>query len=240
MRSTVWARSTEGYYWKLGDPPRRAGRIHSAAENNVVPFNLARSEDAQRRIRETVKRLESEGQLPPTATARLRAIVQQGISSRTLYRHLELWHPTHDQSDRTRTCKTSEPEIIPAPFGGDFAKIVKSPESFNSKEVYTSEENMKSGDFDLGFASAFGLGLGLGSTSFDHSLQLLESPRHSESLDSSQRDFSTHLFELQPSLTETLSTILPANNDRAWVLVKLLQLWMDGYQNFVRLLRKRK
>lgn len=108
--------------------PAEQGGIHGEVPaNNVVSFNTVRSEDAQRRIRETVKRLEAEGQLPLTATARMRAIVQQGVSSKTLYRHLDLWHPIHYQTDHSELCKTSDVESISGIFDGGFAKIAESP-----------------------------------------------------------------------------------------------------------------
>ncbi|KAM3112758.1 hypothetical protein [Phormidesmis sp. 146-33] len=249
MRSKVWARSTEGYYWKLGDPPSRSGSIHGEApENNVVPFNTVRSEDAQRRIRETVKQLEQEGQLPLTATARMRAIVQQGISSKTLYRHLDLWHPTHYQSDPLRvtrrdrlgSCKTSELEVIPAIFEGVSVKVAESSKPFDSKGFYTLKGNMKSVRAETG-----------SSPNFSDLLQQLESP---ELPQTPRRDPSTNFSAvgkfsnaLQLSLLEGLLETPPAgvyhssssSREQVWVLVKLLQMWMDGYQNFVRLLRKR-
>lgn len=75
------------------------------------------------------------------------------------------------------------------------------------------------------------------------SLQLHHVPR---------RDPSTNFFVknnyssvLQLSLLEDLSEshsdaigLSPSpSREPVWVLVKLLQMWMDGYQNFVRLLR---
>lgn len=243
MRSTVWARSAEGYYWKLGDSPSREGAIHSASpENNVVPFNTVRSEDAQRRIRETVKRLEEEGQLPSTATARMRAIVQQGISSKTLYRHLDLWHPLHRKEDLSGSCKTSELATVTAIFGGTSVKVAESLKPSNGGKFYTSEGNMKSERGEIGLYSNFFNPL----PQLFESPQLYQTPRRDPSPNFFVRD--NHSSVLQLSLLEGLSesysdegdpSPLSPSRDQIWVLVKLLQMWMDGYQNFVRLLRKR-
>jgi hypothetical protein len=242
MRSKVWARSTEDYYWKLGDSPSRTGTIHGEVPaNNVVSFNTVRSEDAQRRIKEIVKRLEAEGQLPSTATARLKAIVQQGISSKTLYRHLELWHPIHYQPDHSGSCKTPELEPIPAIFKGVSVKVAESLKPFDSKEFYTSKRNMKCGRVEIGLESNFSNPLP----------QILESPELNQT---ARRDPSTDYFcgerysdSLQLSLLGDLKdcpeTIVPSSpspsREQVWILVKLLQMWTDGYENFVRLLHKR-
>lgn len=144
LRATVWARATENYYWALGSTPKRSGDVYRDEEEKVVPFNLARSEDARRRIKAAIAHLEQAGQYPTTATARAKAISAQGISTRTLYRHLELWHPLH-QGNHDRSCKTSEPEDIPAILESDLEKIPKSLEPSGSRRFYTSEESMKGG-----------------------------------------------------------------------------------------------
>lgn len=55
------------------------------------------SEDAQKRIRKVVAQSEQIGQIPYTATARAKLIVAQNISTYTVYRHLELWDPLHQE-----------------------------------------------------------------------------------------------------------------------------------------------
>ena len=82
QRSQTWANAAEGYYWKLGDAPTRG--LGSAA-NEIKPFpNTQKAEDAQQRIQSAVATLAAAGQLPPTATARVKAIV--------CHRH-QLTHP---------------------------------------------------------------------------------------------------------------------------------------------------
>jgi hypothetical protein len=143
LRATVWARSAEGYYWALGDSPKRSGTVHSESGNNIVPFNLVRSQDAQRRIKEAVSRLEQEGQFPHTATARSKAIAQQGISSRTLYRHLNLCHPIHYQPDHSGSCKTTELEPVSTIYGTNSEKPLKVAEPSHSEKFYTLGKDMK-------------------------------------------------------------------------------------------------
>ncbi len=245
LRTTVWARSAEGYYWALGDAPKRSGTIHSTAANNVVPFNLTRSEDAQRRIRETVKRLEQEGQLPSTATARAKTISEQGISLRTLYRHLNLWHPTHYQADHLRSCKTSEPEPVSTIYERNLENPLKVAEPCHSKEFYTIKKNMKCEHFET---------QSLCDPTLNFSFPISEIQSGSPSILFSQTDQSPRRFPFVESVTisrqvEALKlflakgfenrTVTPsAKRDHPSVLVKLLQLWMDGYENWVRLLRR--
>lgn len=142
MRSTVWARSAENYYWALGSNPKRSGSGHDSEGEKVVPFNVLRSEDAQRRIKAVVSRLEQEGQFPSTATARAKLIATEGISTRTLYNHLELWHPIHYQSG---SCKTVQLEAIPAISEPDPEDPPKSLEPCDERKFYTQGGNMKGG-----------------------------------------------------------------------------------------------
>jgi len=139
----VWAKSAEGHYWALGDSPKRSGKIDSQGENNIVPFNQVRSQDAQRRIKEARSRLEQLGQLPSTAGARVKAITEQGISSKTLYRHPKLWHPIHDEPDHSKSCKTSQPEEVSAIREKDLKSHPKTAKPSHSKKFYTSGSSMK-------------------------------------------------------------------------------------------------
>lgn len=149
LRSQVWARAAEGYYWSLGSSPKRMGRLHNDETNNVVPFNLARSEDAQQRIKAAFKHLEEQKQLPPNATARAKAIAQcGGVSTKTLYRYPELWHPSHQSDYENETCKTPDSEVVLASFSASGAITTESSKPFENKEFYTYEKIMKGGGFD--------------------------------------------------------------------------------------------
>ena len=246
LRTTVWARSAEGYYWALGDSPKRSGTVHGKAANNVVPFNLTRSEDAQRRIRETVKRLEQEGQLPSTATARAKTISEQGISLRTLYRHLDLWHPIHYQADYSRSCKTSEPEEVSTIYERNLEVPLKVVEPCHSREFYTLEKNMKCEHPETQVT---------GNSVFNLNSSTLKTQPRSLLILLSQTDQTPRRFPFVESVTisrqiETLQLLLKKGSenrtvtlnftkrDHPSVLVKLLQLWMDGYQSWVRHLQR--
>jgi hypothetical protein len=147
LRSQVWARAAEGYYWQLGDQPKRLGAFHGEAENNIVPFNQARSQEAQERIRQAMHQLTAEGTLPPTPTARATAIATVGsVSLKTLYRHLELWHPEHWFPDQSKipVCETVLAVAVIDPGGG-----ADPPEQAKGGEFYTSEDFMKGKAFLL-------------------------------------------------------------------------------------------
>ena len=55
--------------------------------------------DARDRINARVKKLLEENSLPSGITARHNALIAQGISSQTLYKHRDLWHPKHIQTE---------------------------------------------------------------------------------------------------------------------------------------------
>jgi hypothetical protein len=126
--------------------------VHGEAKNTIVPFNVSRSEDAQQRIREAVKLLDAQGNLPATATARANAIVEQGISLKTLYRHRELWHPIYDQGTSSDQSKIAQPEPVTAICEGDRVNTSESPESSDSGKFYTSEKDMKGRGFGSGLS----------------------------------------------------------------------------------------
>ncbi|HZG39459.1 MAG TPA: hypothetical protein VEZ50_12325 [Nodosilinea sp.] len=91
----AWARAVEGYYWPLGTTP---SRDTSQPKNTLVPFNQQQSESAQHRICTVYAELERAGELPEQITARARAIAQAAkVSQQTLYKHLSLWHPEHQE-----------------------------------------------------------------------------------------------------------------------------------------------
>lgn len=143
LRASVWAKAAEHYYWPLGSAPTRSGGLHRDSSNNIVPFNQARSEDAQRRIRLAVVQLQEQGRCPATATARAGAIVEQGISLRTLYKHLELWHPGHE-------CKTPVLESVSSDLSNDSENTAAGANPCDYEGFYTKGENMKGGAIDSG------------------------------------------------------------------------------------------
>ena len=137
LRSLVWARAAEDYYWQLGDNPKRLGTVHGEAKNTIVPFNVSRSEDDQQRIREAVRLLDAQGTLPATAAARANAIEEQGVSLKTLYRHRKLWHPIYDQDTSNDQSKIAQPEPITTICESDRADTPELPGSSDGGEFYT-------------------------------------------------------------------------------------------------------
>lgn len=113
---TAWAKAVEGYYWPLGTTPTRDT---SPSKNNLVPFNQRQSEDAQHRICTAYRQLEQAGTLPDQITARAKVIAQTAhVSQQTLYKHLSLWHPLHQQGviDAEASLFGDNDAILAAPF----------------------------------------------------------------------------------------------------------------------------
>lgn len=132
---TAWARAVEGYYWPLGTTPTRNT---SHPKNNLVPFNQRQTEDAQHRIRAAYAALEQAGELPEQITARARAIAQSAkVSQQTLYKHLSLWHPEHQEGVIT---------AVASLLASEEAIAVAIPESLEPpkiKELHPLEKYMK-------------------------------------------------------------------------------------------------
>jgi hypothetical protein len=103
-----------------------------------VPFNQRQTEDAQHRIRSTYADLEQAGELPEQITARARAIAQAAkVSQQTLYKHLTLWHPAHQEDVIAQLASLLAPEE---------ASSEATPESsapFEIKELHPSKRYMK-------------------------------------------------------------------------------------------------
>jgi hypothetical protein len=153
MRSRLWARAAEQYYWPLGSQPKRQGALYRPdGLNAIVPFNQQRSDDAKARIQQAVEQLQQTDELPQSITERVNSIQRLAhVSSRTLYKHLELWHPQH--RPEIQRCKTDQPERDTADLGPETAVTSKSPEARQSGEFYTGGENMKGGGVAVDLSS---------------------------------------------------------------------------------------
>ncbi len=133
----AWARAVEGYYWPLGTTPTRDT---SQPKNNLVPFNQQQSEDAQNRIRTAYTELEQSGDLPEQITARAKAIAELAkVSQQTLYKHLSLWHPAHQEG------VIAQPVSILGSEEANSEAIPKSLEPAEIKELHPLEKYMKGG-----------------------------------------------------------------------------------------------
>ena len=132
---TAWVRAVEGYYWPLGTTP---SRDTSQPKNNLVPFNQQQAEDAQHRIRAAYAELEQSGELPEQITARAKAIAQAAkVSQQTLYKHLSLWHPAHQEGVIAQLASLLAPEEV------NSEAMPESLEPFEIKELHPSERYMK-------------------------------------------------------------------------------------------------
>lgn len=97
-RVSEWVSSIENsHYYHYGydaipkdDPNKQDKR----AERNKQVEN-----DARERINKGVIKLLEENALPSGITARHDALTEQGLSSQTLYKHRDLWHPKHLQTE---------------------------------------------------------------------------------------------------------------------------------------------
>ena len=132
---TAWVRAVEGYYWPLGTTP---SRDTSHPKNNLVPFNQRQTEDAQHRIRAAYAELEQAGELPEQITARAKAIAQAAkVSQQTLYKHLNLWHPAHQEGVIAQLASLLASEEV------NSEAMPESSEPFEIKELHPSERYMK-------------------------------------------------------------------------------------------------
>lgn len=135
FRCSVWAKAAESYYWPLGSDPKRS-------QPTVVTVNQQRLEDAQQRIKEAMQQLRLNRNLPAQIHARLQAIQRViSISSKTLYRHLHLWHPKHMEEG-----KNTDESSVSADETGELEDEGRSPEPAKSEDFYTTEKKMKGVD----------------------------------------------------------------------------------------------
>ncbi|MGG6242856.1 hypothetical protein ACQ4N7_30030 [Nodosilinea sp. AN01ver1] len=131
----AWARAVEGYYWPLGSTPTRDTRH---PKNTLVPFNQRQTEDAQYRIRAAYAELEQTGELPEQITARAIALARTAkVSQQTLYKHLSLWHPKHQEGVTAQSASFIAPEEV------NYEAMPESLEPREIKKLHPLEKNMK-------------------------------------------------------------------------------------------------
>ena len=111
-----WARKIEAaprYY--PYDPSKRVAQLAAQSElpaNNIVSFNQSQAQDAERRIRNAIAKLQATDSFPSGASARADAIVAIAqCSKQTLNKHRVLWHPEHTGTECT---KLTEPSTAPS------------------------------------------------------------------------------------------------------------------------------
>jgi len=110
-RAEEWARSIEkSRYFHYGAKSSTLSTLKPEAPEENLSWNEQQSQTARDKIRQAIAHMLGEGTLPAKTTDRFNALTQYHISGKTLYRHRDLWHPTHLQE------AAGEPvEIPPAP-----------------------------------------------------------------------------------------------------------------------------
>jgi hypothetical protein len=88
-KARQWARSVENsHYYPYGSDMKGSSESEES-------WNERQQAQARERITEKVAKLSSKGALPSGITTRFDALVGEGISGATLYRHKDLWHPRY-------------------------------------------------------------------------------------------------------------------------------------------------
>lgn len=146
-RSIVWARAAEQYWWALGSAHLRTSTAYGDLEtgSNVIPINRnqARAEDAQRRIREAVARLQAAEQLPAEITSRVQVLIRTAQTSlQTLYRNRDLWHPNHLKDEAAEGVITDETDDLSL-SSIETGDPQETPKLSESEKLHTERENMK-------------------------------------------------------------------------------------------------
>ncbi|MEO0537667.1 MAG: hypothetical protein AAF215_27870 [Cyanobacteria bacterium P01_A01_bin.123] len=92
-RAASWARSVENYYYPAGTQPYKKAPYPVSVD--VPNGNQQRADEASQRIYRAVIALHAElGDKLQTVTDWVKALVNKiGVSTKTLYKHKELWHP---------------------------------------------------------------------------------------------------------------------------------------------------
>ena len=95
QRAAAWARSAENRYYHYGSV--RPIELDAPDAASGPSWNERQQSGARERLRRAVAHLLEEERLPTGITERYDALVWQGLSGATLYRHRDLWHPAHLQ-----------------------------------------------------------------------------------------------------------------------------------------------
>jgi hypothetical protein len=96
QRAAEWARCVENsHYFPYGAHQGKYHAKKTTTDSAVVEatWNEQRSLTAQDKIRAAMRELFNADQLPLTATARFKKLVNYGIGGGTLYKYKNLWHP---------------------------------------------------------------------------------------------------------------------------------------------------
>jgi len=145
-RARAWARAAEKYYWPLASTPTRTSETYS--------INDERSEDAIARIKRAVLTLASTGELPEIVHQRAKKICELArTSAQTLYKYLNLWHPSqwcvivHPASDTADPPPKSDHSADP-------------PKTLQDGLLHTTQKNMKGEPVEIPLKKTFTLASG--------------------------------------------------------------------------------
>ncbi|MBD1995940.1 hypothetical protein H6G00_04820 [Leptolyngbya sp. FACHB-541] len=100
-RAQEWARCIENsHYFHFGDQSKRSKpEVQDpeliAAIDQSPSWNQRQSAATRDRIRRAIADLLEKDGLPARATARFQALLKYGVGGASLYRHRDLWHPSH-------------------------------------------------------------------------------------------------------------------------------------------------
>jgi hypothetical protein len=120
-RAAEWARSAQTFWWPIGDLPLRGQ--HASTD---VGVNEYRRQEARHRITEAMRVLKHQA-------LGIRELAQQLVqearcSLQTLYKHLDLWHPSPG-------CVTAQPEGVSAEMEAIRQQIIESLETLENTPV---------------------------------------------------------------------------------------------------------
>lgn len=100
-RAEEWAHCIESsHYFHFGDQTQKSKPEIQDPELTIAidqspSWNQRQSAATRDRIRRAIAQLLEENSLPIRATARFQILLKHGIGGASLYRHRDLWHPSH-------------------------------------------------------------------------------------------------------------------------------------------------
>lgn len=148
-RAEEWARCIENsHYFHYGDLNGKFKSKSNTPELNEAikqapTWNQQQLEAARDRIRGAIADLLEKNTLPAKATARFQALLQYSIGGSSLYRHRDLWHPSHLVENLPDPPACNEDN----PFDASFTQLNgQSPTSLFSSNGSNQRYNSGSGD----------------------------------------------------------------------------------------------
>ncbi|MEO1619675.1 MAG: hypothetical protein AAFU53_01440 [Cyanobacteria bacterium J06632_3] len=111
-RATEWASCIESsHYFAYGEQFGKYKGTNQTGDKTKPEgptWNQQQAQKTKDKIRQAVAQLTENGQLPEQATARFKALQTFGIGGGSLYRYKELWHPQHQNQQKSQPEEKSE------------------------------------------------------------------------------------------------------------------------------------